>query len=245
MAIERLAYADLAERLNISAEGARAIVRRKHVPKQKASHAKALASRDHRTGIVRRTALDVLEARAAELEKLVTRLEAMAFQHRADYERERQRAEQLASEIVRLFADLVAAKEKAARLEGELAALRGQHWWLGLSSITHRIRRAVSQTPALAGLTSWMRAWGKAMIDLDWQAQLEKCQIKIADLEEKITSQRWKVQRLLKQQMNAACAQHVLALREQSLGRVQTYKYLIEARIAAGAAGKPRAPLSS
>jgi hypothetical protein len=79
------------------------------------------------------------------------------------------------------------------------------------------------------------------MIDLNWQALLKTCQIKIADLEDKIMSQRWKVQRLLKQQMNAACAQRVLAFREESLGRVQSYKFLIEARIAASAADKPRA----
>ena len=79
------------------------------------------------------------------------------------------------------------------------------------------------------------------MIDLNWQALLKTCQIKIADLEDKITSQRWKVQRLLKQQMNAARAQRVLAFREESLGRVQSYKFLIESRIAASAADKPRA----
>ena len=55
-------------------------------------------------------------------------------QRQADYERERERAEKLAAEIVRVFADLIAAKEKAARLEGEIAALRARPWWLRLAS---------------------------------------------------------------------------------------------------------------
>jgi hypothetical protein len=68
------------------------------------------------------------------LEELVRRAEAIAARQRADYERERERAEQFAAEIVRVFADLVAAKEKAARLEGEVAALRARPWWLRLAS---------------------------------------------------------------------------------------------------------------
>jgi hypothetical protein len=72
------------------------------------------------------------DARVAELKELVTRAEAIAARQRADYERERERAETLALELQRIFADLVAAKERAARLEGELATLRALPWWLRL-----------------------------------------------------------------------------------------------------------------
>jgi hypothetical protein len=80
--------------------------------------------------------------------------------------------------------------------------------------------------------------WGllMRMIDWDWPAQLETCQSKIAELEEKIASQRRKIQRLLDQKMNAAHAQRLLAIREQSLERVQSDKYLIEIRMADRAA---------
>jgi HD superfamily phosphodiesterase len=111
-----------------------------HLPRQKANDGKTLVAVDfsdirHKpTPTVRRVDVDALRKRVAELEQLVTKFEAVAAWHRADYERERERAEKLAAEIVRVFAELVAAKEKAARLEGELAELRARPWWLRLSS---------------------------------------------------------------------------------------------------------------
>jgi hypothetical protein len=140
MGIEQLTYEDLAGRLNISGEAARSFVRRMHLPRQKANDGKTLVAVDfadirHKPApVVRRADLDVLRARVAELEALVTMVEAVAAWHRADYERERERAEKLAAEIVRVFAELVAAKEKAARLEGEIAELQARPWWLRLGS---------------------------------------------------------------------------------------------------------------
>jgi hypothetical protein len=78
--------------------------------------------------------------------------------------------------------------------------------------------------------------WGTDMIDWDWQTQLESCQRKIVELEEKIASQRQKLQRLLDRNMNATFAQRILAMRQESLERVQSYKHLIETRIADRAA---------
>ena len=49
--------------------------------------------------------------------------------HRADFERERDRAERLMAELLKATADAMTAKESAARLEGELAALRSRPWW--------------------------------------------------------------------------------------------------------------------
>ena len=142
MGIEQLTYAVLAERLNISPGAARSLVRRKQLARQKANDGRTLVAVDfsdirHKpVPVVRRVDLDVLRARVAELEELVKRVEAIAAWHRRDYERERERerGEQLVAEIVRIFADLVAAKEKAARLEAENAALRARPWWLRLAS---------------------------------------------------------------------------------------------------------------
>jgi hypothetical protein len=140
MGIEQLTYWDLAARLNISAEAARSLTRRMNLPRNKANDGKTLVAVDfsdirHKPApVVRRADFDMLRARLAELEELVRRAEAIAARQRADYERERERAEKLATEIIRVFADLIAAKEKAARLEGEIAALRARPWWLRLAS---------------------------------------------------------------------------------------------------------------
>jgi hypothetical protein len=71
---------------------------------------------------------------------------------------------------------------------------------------------------------------------IDWQAQLETCQSRKAELEEKIALQRQKIQRLLDRNMSATFAQRILAIREESLDRVQRDKRLIETRIADRAA---------
>ena len=59
----------------------------------------------------------------------LAKLEASAAGHRADFERERERADRLMVELLRATADTMAAKEAAARLEGQLAALRSRPWW--------------------------------------------------------------------------------------------------------------------
>jgi hypothetical protein len=46
-----------------------------------------------------------------------------------DFERERERADRLMAELLRATADTLAAKEAAAQLDGELAALRSRPWW--------------------------------------------------------------------------------------------------------------------
>ena len=80
-------------------------------------------------------------------------------------------------------------------------------------------------------------------IDWDWTAELKACQIRMAELEERIASQRQKVQRLRDQEMNATSAQRLLAIWEQSLERVQSYKELIETRSADRAANHHVSPL--
>jgi uncharacterized coiled-coil protein SlyX len=82
-------------------------------------------------------------------------------------------------------------------------------------------------------------------IDWDWPAQLSECQIRIAELEEKIASQKQKVQRLLDRQMTASSGQRLWAIWEQSLERVRSHKLLIETRIAERVPDKPRAAIFS
>jgi hypothetical protein len=70
-----------------------------------------------------------LKAQITELEDEIAKLEVVAGGHRADFERERDRVCQLMTEVLRATAALMTAKEKAARIEGELTALRSQPWW--------------------------------------------------------------------------------------------------------------------
>jgi hypothetical protein len=46
------------------------------------------------------------------------KIEALASGHRTDFERERERADVLMAELLKMAADAMAAKEAAARLEG-------------------------------------------------------------------------------------------------------------------------------
>jgi hypothetical protein len=60
----------------------------------------------------------------ASLKAKIELCRATATSHRADFERERERAERLAAEVLKATADTMAVKEATAWLEGELAALR-------------------------------------------------------------------------------------------------------------------------
>src|SRR5258706_4447659 len=70
------------------------------------------------------TAAQEATARLEALKAEITRLETTAADHRADFERERERADRLAVELLQATAEIMAAKEMTARLEGEVAALR-------------------------------------------------------------------------------------------------------------------------
>jgi hypothetical protein len=136
MPVETLTYAALGERLGCSPEAARALAKRLRLPRQKANDGKALVIVDlgeieHKPLSARSPAghLSVAETMQARIEALETELakvEAAAAGHRADFERERDRADKLLSELLRATLDLMAAKEAAARTEGELAVVRVQ-----------------------------------------------------------------------------------------------------------------------
>ena len=132
MPVEMLSYTQLGERLSCSPEAARALVKRLRLPRRKANDGKVLVSVDlseinHKPMPARPPAGNhpvTLKARIAALEAALAKLEALAAGHRADFERERERAERLTVELLRGTADTLAAKEAAARLEGGLVLLR-------------------------------------------------------------------------------------------------------------------------
>jgi hypothetical protein len=103
MSVEMLTYAGLSERVGCSPE----------VP---------ISPNDQRVAAA-------LKARMNALEDELARYEASAAVHRAAIERERARGDRLLAEVLKTTADLMAAREMAARLIGELAALRVRPWW--------------------------------------------------------------------------------------------------------------------
>jgi hypothetical protein len=152
--VETLTYVALAERLKISPEAARSFSKRLRLQRTRSNDGKTLVTVDldevrHKpmparssggnpaiTGVVA-----TLKARIEALQAELAKLEAAAAGHRADFERERDRAELLVSEVLAATADMMEAKETAAKLEGELVALRSllQHkpmtWWRWLRTV--------------------------------------------------------------------------------------------------------------
>jgi hypothetical protein len=136
MAVEALTYADLGQRLGCSPEAARSLVKRLRLPRQRANDGKTLVTVDlaeieHKPLPARsppghQSVATELKAHIELLETELARVEAAAAGHRADFERERNRADKLLSEVLRTTLDLMTAKETAARAEGELAVMRVQ-----------------------------------------------------------------------------------------------------------------------
>jgi chromosome segregation ATPase len=129
MSVEILTYGALGARLNISPVAARSLARRLRLPRSLSEDGKALVSVDlaeirHTPG--RRQAGDVAQwtAKVAALEAEIVQLEARAAGHREDFEHERARADRLMVELLQARAETTAAREAAARLEGEVAVLR-------------------------------------------------------------------------------------------------------------------------
>jgi hypothetical protein len=80
------------------------------------------------TATTLKTDIETLQATIAELEVLVA-------SHQTEFRAacERDRAEHLLAELLRMTANLMSARETSARLESELKALRSQRhsrpWW--------------------------------------------------------------------------------------------------------------------
>ena len=130
MSVEILTYHALGARLNISPVAARSLARRLRLPRSLSDDGKALVSVDlaeiRHTPPGRRQADDVAQwtTMVAALHVEIAQLEASAAGHRADFEHERERADRLMAELTQARAEVTAAREAAARLEGEVAVLR-------------------------------------------------------------------------------------------------------------------------
>jgi uncharacterized small protein (DUF1192 family) len=129
MPVETLTYAALGARLTISAGAARSLAARLRLPRAVSDDGKTLVTVDltkirHTPRPRGRDAGNVapLAARIAALQAEIARLEAIAAGHRADFERERERADRLMVELLQATAETVAARETTARLEGFLRA---------------------------------------------------------------------------------------------------------------------------
>jgi septal ring factor EnvC (AmiA/AmiB activator) len=101
-------------------EAARTLMGRLRLTRQKANNGKALVSVDRGDAS--------LKARIEELEAQLAKAQASTASHRADFERERERCDRLTLELIRAAVETMNAKEAAARLEGELNALRSRRW---------------------------------------------------------------------------------------------------------------------
>ena len=128
MSVEMLTYAALGARLKISPEAARALAKQLRLPRLLSPDGKALVSVDlaeirhkprppstHKAGNIA-----LLTTKIETLQAEIARVEAMVAAYRADFERERERADRLMNELLQATAETKAAKEATARLEGEL-----------------------------------------------------------------------------------------------------------------------------
>jgi hypothetical protein len=147
--IEHLTYAELAERLGVTAEAARALAKRLRLQRQRGNDGKArvvvdLAEVQHKAMPARPPAgdhpvaalkarIEALQAELAAMEEENATLRAVADERREDFVRERDRADKLMAELLRATSDLMSAKESAGRLDGELAALKARPWWRRLA----------------------------------------------------------------------------------------------------------------
>jgi DNA repair exonuclease SbcCD ATPase subunit len=132
MSVEILTYGALGARLNISPEAARSLAKRLRLPRSLSEEGRALVSVDlaeirhtpQPPGGRRAGNIALLTTKIEALQAEIARLEASAASHRADFERERERADRLMVELLQATAETTAAREATARLEGEVAALR-------------------------------------------------------------------------------------------------------------------------
>jgi chromosome segregation ATPase len=116
---EQLTYAQIAERLNVSPEAARAIVKRNRLPRTRSNDGKTLVAVDlaelRHTPLPARSprgdqavtdVVATLKARIAQLEAELAKAEERSAGHRADFERERERADRMVTTQDKLVAEL-------------------------------------------------------------------------------------------------------------------------------------------
>jgi hypothetical protein len=139
MPVEILTYAEIGERLKISAEAARALVKRQRLPRSRSNDGKTLVQVDFaeisHSPVSRvpqklggHQAVTTLNQRIEALQADLVEMDAVAAGHRADFEKEYERTSKLLSELLKASAETAAARERAALLEGKLSIL-AQPWW--------------------------------------------------------------------------------------------------------------------
>jgi hypothetical protein len=138
MPVEMLSYAELGERLKVSPEAARALVKRHRLPRSRANDGKTLVQVDlteishspvprARQVPAGQQAVTALKDKIETLQADLMEMETIANGHRADFERECERTNKLLAELLKSSIETVAAREKAAALEGKLS-LFAQPW---------------------------------------------------------------------------------------------------------------------
>src|SRR5258705_9106276 len=123
MSVETLTYAALGARLKISPVAACSLAKRLQLPRSLSADGKALVSVD--LAEIRHTPrppggrqagnIALLAEKIEALRAEIVRLEARAADHRADFERERERTDRLTAELLRATAATMAANESTAR----------------------------------------------------------------------------------------------------------------------------------
>jgi hypothetical protein len=146
MTTESLTYSELGDRLGSSPEAARSLARRLRLLRKPGNDGKVrvivdLAEIQYKPVPARspdrpqadnsalNARIEQLQAELARLEVEKNCLEASVVEHRADFERERDRCDKLMTETLVLTKVAMSARENAARLEGEVSASRGRRWW--------------------------------------------------------------------------------------------------------------------
>jgi hypothetical protein len=140
MSVETLPHAGITDRLGFLS-AFRALVNRFRLPRQprKADSKHITVDLAESPTVAARSPADdhslvaTLTARIETLESDFAKVEAAAALHRADFERERERCERLMAEVLKGTAELMAAREAAARMAGEIAALQVRPWWRRLA----------------------------------------------------------------------------------------------------------------
>src|SRR5215470_1927363 len=138
MPVEMLTYAELGERLRISPEAARSLVKRHRWPRSRSNDGKTLVHVDlteishspiarqsqaqagHQLVTALKQQIEMLQAELAEMK-------VIASGYRGDFERECERTNKLLAELLRSTTESMGAREKAALLEGKLSMLT-QPW---------------------------------------------------------------------------------------------------------------------
>jgi hypothetical protein len=130
-----ITYAGIIDRPGFSS-AIQGFVNRLRLPRQRRNNGNALVAVDlsERPTVTahlpdEQSVVATLTARIETLESEFAKLEAAAAVHRADFERERERCERLMAEVLKATAEMMVAREAAARLAGELAAIQARPWW--------------------------------------------------------------------------------------------------------------------